>query len=212
MKNMKETKLGTYTYNDETYNFNFITNFSAHEKRVFVRTVVDALVGDTYYDSVLRDIIFDYTAILMFTDVDMSFLRTMDEDEEIITDIELLEEFLLETNIVEIIKANAFPTLFDELNSAVDLSIRYRTGIHPSTLNDALASLVSTLEKKVNEFDMGSMMDMAQKFAGMAGELNVDNVIKAYMDSDFHKKNLEEIAESKAEKVEVVNTDDNDVE
>lgn len=195
--NMKETKLGVYTHNDETHNFNFTTNLTAHEKRVFVRTVAETLIGDTYYDSVLKDIVFDYTIILMLTDVDMSFLRTTDEDGEIITDMELLEEFLLETNIIEIIEANAFPTLFDELNKAVDKSIEYLTGIHPSPLNDALASLLSTLERKIEEIDLGSAMSMAQKFAGMTGELTPESLINAYMDSDIHKNNLVEIEKAK---------------
>ena len=194
---MRNMKTGVYTHNDETFEFNFATNLSANKKRIFVRTVVGALVDDINYDFVLRNIIFDYTTILMFTDVDMSFLRTVDEDGEVTTDIELLEDFLLETNIIEIVKANAFPTLFDELNNAVDLSIRYRTGIHPSPLNDALSSLLSTLEKKVNEFDMGSMMGMAQKFAGMTDEFNLDNIVNAYMNSDTHKNNLAEIEKAK---------------
>lgn len=197
---MKETKLGAYTHNDETRNFNFTTNLSANKKRIFVRTVVGALVDDENYDSVLRDIIFDYTTILMLTDIDMSFLRTVDDDGEIVTDMELLEDFLLETNIVEIVKANAFPTLFEELNKAVDKAIEYRTGIHPSPLGGALASLLSTLEKKVSEIDLSSAMSMAQKFAGMTDEFNLDNLVNAYMNSDLHKVNLDEIAEAKASK------------
>jgi hypothetical protein len=203
MKIMKNIKTGVYTHNDETFNFDFATNLSVNEKRIFVRTVVGALVDDLNYDSVLRNIIFDYTTILMFTNVDMSSLRTVDEDGKLVTDMELLEEFLLDTNIIEIVKANAFPALFDELNNAVDKSIEYRTGIHPSPIADSLASLLSTLEKKVNEFDMGSMMGMAQKFAGMTDEFNLDNLVNAYMNSDIHKKNLEEIAESKKEKTEI---------
>lgn len=200
---MKNIKTGVYTHNDETFNFNFATNLSANKKRIFVRTVVGALVDDINYDSVLRNIIFDYTTILMFTNVDMSFLRTVDENGKLVTDMELLEEFLLDTNIIEIIKANAFPTLFDELNGAVDKSIEYRTGIHPSPIADSLASLLSTLEKKVNEFDMGSMMGMAQKLAGMTDEFNLDNLVNAYMNSDIHKKNLNEIAESRKEQAEI---------
>lgn len=200
---MKETKLGEYAYNDETYSFSFVTDLSAHEKRIFVRTVVGALVDDINYDSVLRDIIFDYTTILMFTDVDMSFLRTVNEDNEVITDIELLEEFLLETNIAEIVKANAFPTLFDELNNAVNLSIRYRTGIHTSPIVDSLASLINTLEKKIKETDLNNAMEMAKRFASMIGEFTPESVVNAYMNSDLHKKNVEEIAESKKNEIKI---------
>jgi hypothetical protein len=196
-KMMKEMKTGTYTYNDESYNFNFATDLSANEKRIFVRSVVGALVDGLNYDSVLRGIVFDYTAILMFTDIDMSFIRSKDEDGDVVTDMEVLEEFLLGTNIVDIIKANAFPTLFEELNHAVDLSIQYRTGINPSPLSDSLSSLLSTLEKKINEVDLDSMMGMAQKFASMGEDFTMENLVKTYMNSDIHKKNLEEIAEVK---------------
>ena len=200
MKMMNEMKMGVYTYNDETYNFNFSTDLSTSNKAVFVRTVVDTIVDDTGYDSVLRDIIFDYVTISMFTDIDTSFLKIVNDKGDIVTDIDMLEDFLLSTNIIEIVKANAFPTLFDELEKAVSLNIEYRTGIHPSLLSDSIASLLSTLEKKINEVDLDNMMGMAQKLAGMGEDFTMENLVSAYMNSDMHKNNLAEIAESKVDK------------
>lgn len=201
---MKEMMMGVYTYGgDNSYNFNFRTSLSAHDKEIFVRTVVDTIIDDENYDSVLRDLIFEYTAISMMTDIDTSFLKVADDDGNMVTDINMLEDFLLSTNIMDILKANAFPTLFDELNRAIDKSIAYRTGINPSPLSDALASLVSTIEKKINEVDLNSMMGVATKLAGMTDELSVENIMKAYMESDMHKKNLAEIAEAKKDKAEI---------
>ena len=185
---MKEMKMGVYTHNGESYNFNFITDLSASDKAVFVRTVVDTIVDDVNYDFVLKDIIFDYTTVSMFTNIDTSFLKTVDESGNTITDIDLVEQFLLETNIVEIVKANAFSTLFDELEKAVEKSIEYRTGIHPSPIADSIASLFSALEKKIEEVDLDSMMSMAQKFAGMTGELTPESIVKAYIDSGIANK------------------------
>lgn len=200
---MNETKTGTYFYNDESYNFSFVTNLSTSDKAIFVRTVVDTIIDDANYDSVLRDVIFDYTVINMFTDIDTSLLKEVNEYGGIITNIDLLEEFLLETNIVDIIKANTFPALFDELNNAVDKSIEYRTGIHLSPLSDAIASLLSTLEKKIDGIDTDGMMGMAKKFAEMADELNADSIVDSYMKSGEHMRNLAEIAKAKAEKEEI---------
>lgn len=186
-------KTGTYYYNDESYNFEFRTDLSVAEKLRFVNSVVDLLVDENHYNSVIRDIIFDYFTVKIFTTIDTS---RFDKSDTFLDDV---EDFLLSTNIVEIVKANAFPTLFDELNTAVDKSIAYLTGIHPSPLSDALASIISTLEKKINEVDTDSMMGMAKKFAGMGKDFTIENVIKAYMESDVHKQNLAEIANAKSD-------------
>ena len=89
--------------------------------------------------------------------------------------------------------------LLDELNRAVDLDIQYLTGIHPNPINEAITSLISTIEKKIGEVDLDSMMSMAQKFAGMTEDFTLDNIVNAYMNSDIHKSNLAEIKEAKEE-------------
>lgn len=184
-------KTGTYYYNDESYNFNFCTDISIANKAKFVNSVVSLVVDENHYNSVIRDLVFDFYVVDIFTDIDTKKFKDSD------TFLDDVEDFLLSTNIVEIVKANAFPTLFDELNDAVDKSIQYLTGIHPSPLSDALSSLLSTLEKKINEVDTDSMMGMAKKFASMTGEFTPDSIVNAYINSDIHKKNLAEIAEAK---------------
>lgn len=190
-------KTGVYTYNGESYNFNFYTDISAAKKLKFVNSVIDLVVTDNRYNSVIRDLVFDFYTIDILTDIDTTDLK---ESNNFLDDV---EEFLLETNIVEIVKANAFPTLFDELNKAVDDSIEYLTGIHKNPINDALSSLLSTLEKKINDVDLDSMMGMAQKFAGMTGELTPESIMNAYMNSDVHKKNLVEIEEARSRRAEI---------
>ena len=194
--NMKNIKIGTYIRGEETHNFNFYTDLRIADKQKFVNSVVNLIVDGEDYNSVIRDLIFDFYVIDIFTDIDTTEFK---KSSFFVNDV---EEFLEETNIIDIVKENASPALFDELNQAVDKLIEYRTGIHFNPLNEALASLVSTLEKKINEFDMSSMMNMAQKFANITGELTVDKVVNAYINSDVHKKNLEEIAESKTDKLE----------
>lgn len=199
---MKNMKTGTYINynNDETYNFNFATDLSAYRKMMFVNYVVNSIVEDDRYDFIVKDLIFDFGLVAILTTIDTSFIHQGDDEGNPINPIIFIEQFLEETNVVDIVKANMVDGLLDELKNAVDKSIEYKTGIHPSPLADALSSLLSTLEKKVNEFDMGSMMEMAQKFAGMTGDLNVDSIVNAYINSDMHKKNLEEVAESKKNK------------
>ncbi len=187
---------GTYFNGEESYSFDFYTNASATMKLKFVDSVVAILVDDKHYNSVIRDIIFDFYLIDIFTSVDTTELK---ESKTFLKDV---EEFLYKTNVVEIVKANADIGLIDELNTAVDKSIQYLTGIHPNPLNDALASLLSTIEKKINEIDLDSMMDMAQKFASMTEDFTMENAINTYMNSDVHKKNLAEIEETKKQRTE----------
>lgn len=191
--NMKNS---TYTYNGELHNFNFCTDLGIANKVKFVNSVVSLVVDKNHYNSVIRDLIFDFYIVDIMTDIDTAEFK---DSPTFLNDV---EDFLLSTNIAEIVKANAFPTLFDELNTAVDKSIQYLTGIHPSPLSDAIASFLSALEKKINEVDLDSMMDMAQKFAGMTGELTPESIINAYMASDTHKNNLAEIEEAKKQNTE----------
>lgn len=190
-------KTGVLTYKDMSQNFSFKTSLSAYDKMVFVKTVVDNLVSDDGYDVVIKDLMFDFAIIEVFTNIDTSFINTTDDDGNSIHPVILIEHFLEETNVVDIIKANMKDGLLDELNHAIDLNIQYLTGINPNPLNEAVANLVSTLEKKINEVDLNSMMGMAQKFAGMTEDFSLENAIKYYMDSDTHKKNLAEIEEAK---------------
>ena len=195
-------KTGTYFYGEESHNFNFATSISAFNKLFFVNAVTDSIVDERRYNSIVRDIIFDFNIIRVFTDIDVSFINIKDDDGNTINPIIPIEEFLEETNIVDIIKANMEVGLLEELNTAVDKSIEYLTGVHPSPVADSLTKLLSTMEKKINEVDLDSMMGMAQKFAGMTEDFTMDNVMKTYMNSDIHKKNLAEIEESKNKKAE----------
>ena len=194
---MNEMKTGAYIRGEESHGFKFYTDLTAAKKLKFVNSVVELLVDEKHYNSVIRDIIFDYYTVKHFTDIDITELE---ESHNFLDDV---EDFLLETNIVEIVKANAFPTLFDELNKAVDDSIEYLTGIHKNPINDALSSLLSTLEKKINDVDLDNMMSIAQKFAGMTGELTPESIMNAYINSDVHKQNLDEIAEARSRKAKI---------
>jgi hypothetical protein len=192
---MKEVKTGTYIHitenGEETHNFNFYADLSVAKKMNFVDSVVSLLVDENHYNSVIRNLVFDFYVIDIFTDIDTTDLVSSNNF------LDDVEKFLDETNVVEIVKANSPIALFAELNDAVDKSIQYLTGIHSNPLNDALASLLNTIESKVNEIDLDSMMTMAQKFASMTEDFTMENAVNAYMNSDIHKRNLAEIAEVK---------------
>lgn len=197
-------KNGVFTYKDDSYDFNFKTSLSAMEKLSFVRNVVDTIVDDKSYDVVIRDLVFDFNIIAFFTNIDTSFIEMKDEDGNDINHILLIEHFLNESNVVDIVKANMEDGVIEELTNAIDLNVQYLTGICLNSVNNSLAKLLSTLEKKFNGVDLDSMMPMVQKFASMTDDFTVDNIVSAYMNSDIHKGNIVEIEKAKASKEEKV--------
>lgn len=201
---MKETKTGVYTRNGEDFSFNFYTDLSSANKLKFVNSVVDLIVDDRHYNYVIKDLVTDFYIIDIFSDYDTSDLKS---SSFFVNDVENLLE---ETNIVDIIKANMKDGLLEELNKAVDNSIEYLTGIHTSPLNDALSSLVNALEKKINEIDLDSMMEMVNVFSGMTGEFTPESIVNAYMNSDIHKKNIVELEEAKKRKSKIIEDANND--
>lgn len=186
----KNVKMGIYTRNGVENTFNYFTALSATDKLKFVKYVTNTLVEDDY-NSVIRNIIFDYAIIKFFTQVDVS---DIDNSANVIDDI---EDFLFETNIVNIVKANVDTDIIEELNSAIDDNIAYRTGIHKNPIAESLSNLLNTVEKKIDGIDTKSMMKMAKVLSGISGELNADKVLEAYAKSDLFKKNREELTKSK---------------
>lgn len=200
---MKEMKTGTYIKGEETFNFDFYTDLTTVDKMMFVNSVTDILIDDENYNFIIRDLIFDYFIVDIFTDVDTYELENSDD---FISDA---EQFLEETNIAYIVKSNIREGLIDELNRAVDLNLEYRTGIHINSVSEALTSLVNTLERKVKEFDFDGMTEIATKLSGMTDELTMDNLIKAYTSTDMFKNNMKEIEEQKKLKNEFYEEVDN---
>lgn len=182
---------GVYNQNGYDYSFNFCTSLRATDKLKFVGEVTYLLVDDNGYNYVIKDLIFNYKLIDIFTDVDISEIK----DKDCMDPIGMMEDLVEETNIVDIIKENAEPGLIDELEKAVDYNIEYRTGIHRNLISENFASLLKAVENKVSEIniDTDSMMSMYSMLEGMTGELTPANMLEAYAQSDMYKKNWESV-------------------
>lgn len=181
----KNVKTGAYTYKNESIPFNFYTELRAVDKIKFINAVCDTLIDTNYY-SVIRDLVFDFQIVNVFTDVIVPELQDSPSP------ISIIEEFLDGTNIVEIVKANVDKKLIAELEKAVDENIEYRTGIHKNTLEDALTSLLHTVEQKINDVDTEGMMEMAMKLNSISDELIPERMLQAYSETDMFKNRIYE--------------------
>lgn len=181
----KNVKTGAYTYKNESIPFNFYTELRAVDKIKFINAVCDTLIDTNYY-SVIRDLVFDFQIVNVFTDV------VVPELQDSPSPISIIEEFLDDTNIVEIVKANVDKKLIAKLEKAVDENIEYRTGIHKNTLEDALTSLLHTVEQKINDVDTEGMMEMAMKLNSISDELTPERILQAYSETDMFKNRIYE--------------------
>lgn len=186
MKNFD--KMGIYTRNGLEFEFNFYTSLRAVDKMRFVSGVTDLVVGDNY-NSVIRDMMFNFNIISIFTDVDISDITNPENNDA----INMIEDLINDTNIVEIVIENAQSGLIAELNKAVDDNIEYLTGIHKNPLTESLSNIMNTIERKLNDVDVDSMMELAQIFGGMTGELTPEKMLEAYEKSDLFKKSYREM-------------------
>lgn len=177
-----EVKTGVYTIDDKDIPFAFYTSLSAYRKAQFVNFVSDILVGDNY-NYVIRDLVFDFCIVTIFTDIDTSEVQDADDG------ITAMEEFVDKFKpVVDIVKANSVDGILDELHKAIDLNIEYRTGIHINPISSSLASLLDTIERKVDDIDLDSIMNLAQSVTGISDELTADKLLDAYAKTNIFKE------------------------
>ena len=180
---MINAKTGVYVRNGEDFKFGFVTRIPASMKVNFVESVTNALVDEDgkNYNSVIRDLIFDFYIIVAMTDVDVADIANDGN-------IDAIEEFVNDTNIVDIVKANADKEFIRELNNAVDVNLQYRTGVKIDPVSKALGSLLNTIENSVSKFDVEEIMNASEVFSQLSGELNAEKLLEAYASSDVFKK------------------------
>ena len=179
------TKTGVYTYNEEEFPFNFVTGLPASMKVSFVESVTNALIDEknNNYNSVIRDIIFDFYVIVAMTDVDVTDIADSG-------DIDAIEEFVNETGIVSIVKANSEDGFIQSLSDAVDANLQYRTGVKIDAVSKSISSLLNTIERKIPEFDMDELMSTSGLLSQIADDFSQDNMLDAFAKSDEFRKYL----------------------
>ena len=186
-------KNGMYTFKETDVSFSFYTDLNAVKKMRFVQMVTNYIVDDKNYNSIIRDLMFDFEIVDIFTDIDLT------EISESNNSLDKIEEFLSETKVVDIVKSNMAEGLLETLNKAVDDNISYRTGVQRNNFSDALSNLFVTLNKKISDIDIENLMEMAQKINSMTGDFSAESILKAYANSDLYKKESKNLHNRRSE-------------
>lgn len=185
-----------YVRDGKSIEFNYYTDIPVSKKIAFVDSVVGTVVGDGYYYPMLRDMMFDFQLVNFFTDVDTG-IDFDDDSGELIDEI---DAFLSDGNLVDILKVSINIDVLMGLADSVDKTIEYKTGIHPSPIVDAVASLLDTVEKKFSGIDVDSMAGMAKVFGKLQGDITPEKMLEAYANSDIFKKQHDDVINAQAKR------------
>lgn len=191
------TDTATYIDNGETVEFNYYLDVPMSRKLAFVDSVVDTVVGDNYYYPMLKDMIFDFRLVQLFSDIDTGVVNYGDAEEDVIDQI---ADFIERTNAADVLKVSINFDVIRMLHDTVDKMIEYRTGIHPSPIADGIANLLDTVEKKFANIDVDAMTGMANVFSKLQGDITPEKMLEAYAKSDIFKKQHDEVVEKQAKR------------
>jgi len=182
-----EIMTGTYIdtkTNKETL-FTFKTNISVKDKIQFVSDVTALMIGENYF-SFLKDLIFDFEIINVFTDIDVSeILNAADAIGEI-------ENIVTNTKIVEIVKSNVDNAILDELKIAVNSNIEYKTGVHNNIIEDSIVQLLSSIKNKIDSIDTETVLQMAEVLSTLGNNVTSEGIVNAYANSPAFLESLKE--------------------
>ena len=186
----------TYINNGEEIEFSYYANPSMSKKFSFVRSVVDVVCGDDYYFPMIRNMIFDFYLIKFFSDI---VVYSEDKDS-----IDYVEEFLANNNAATIIKLGIDSDVLQELYENVDKMIEYKTGIHPSPIENVISKILDTLEQKFANIDVDAMTGMANVFGRLQGDITPEKMLEAYAKSDVFKKQAKEVIANQKKREETM--------
>lgn len=92
----------------------------------------------------------------------------------------------------------------DSLIESAKLEVEHRKTLIENRKNDELSNLFRVLSDKINSFSLPNIdEERLDKFLKSIenGEFNVDNIVNAYIKSDFHDKKTQELLDEKNEKI-----------
>ena len=175
---MSEIKTGVYTdyVTNEEMSFKYKTSLDVKDKIHFVSTVCDVVVSEQYY-SFLKDLIFGFEIIEVFTDIDVGNIV---KSEDFIGDV---EKIVNNTKIVDIVTSNIDKSVIDELMIAIDNNIEYRTGVHYNPVGNSLVELIKIVQNKIENIDTDSVIELARQLSPISNNLTSNNIVESYANS-----------------------------
>ena len=175
---------GTYM-NKQTgveLDFSCVTNPSISTKQDIVNRVVNAVVDDNYYHSLITDMITKFMIVVELTDIDISAIKDGNYN------IEAIESFLDANTIYDETEKIVGQDVVEEIKNAINLGIEYKTGIHKNPVAESLSALIDNINGMIGAVSPDEMAEFVHRVNAMDDSITADKIAEAYANSPAVKQ------------------------
>lgn len=193
---MKKVYIGKYFDNrlDKEVEFEYTIALTLKQKTTFVNNVLEVLFQNDYCYSIIKNEIINIMIIDSFTNI----FKT---DEDFDYSLNKIEEFLSNTNVLDVLRKEIPSELIKELTDVIDRNIAYKTGVNENDLSTVLSSLLKTIEDKISDFDVNELTTTLKEFSKITDGLSQEKILDLYTKTDAYKENYENVVQSKNEEI-----------
>lgn len=179
---------------DKEVEFEYTIALTLKQKTTFVNNVLEVLFQNDYCYSIIKNEIINIMIIDSFTNI----FKT---DEDFDYSLNKIDEFLSDTNVIDVLRKEIPSELIKELTDVIDRNIAYKTGVNENDLSTVLSSLLKTIEDKISDFDVNELTTTLKEFSKITDGLSQEKILDLYTKTDAYKENYENVVQSKNEEI-----------
>lgn len=179
---------------DKEVEFEYTKTLTLKQKTTFVNNVLEVLFQNDYCYSIIKNEIINFMIIDSFTNI-------FKIDEDFDYSLNKIDEFLSDTNVIDVLRKEIPSELIKELTDVIDRNIAYKTGVNENDLSTVLSSLLKTIEDKISDFDVNELTTTLKEFSKITDGLSQEKILDLYTKTDAYKENYENVVQSKNEEI-----------
>lgn len=174
---MNKVETSIYTFNNETKKYHYDTKITASNKMAIVGGTADLILDNNNMSGyAVKDLMFNIVLLKVLTDIDFSDDMTLDD----------YEEFIEETDVIEVLQSALGYNVLQELESCVMVNLQYMVGdkgVKIDVLSSSLSRLINTISDNVASFNVKDTKKFMSAINKISGEINTEKFVKALADS-----------------------------
>jgi len=174
---MNKVETSIYTFNNETKKYSYNTKISASKKVEIVNATTNLILDDEDMSGyAVKDLMFNIVLLKSLTNIDFKDNTTLDE----------YEEFIEETDVMEVLHSALGYNVLQELQSCVMVNLQYMVGdkgVKIDVLSSSISRLLNTISDNVASYNTKDIKKFMKNINKVSGDMSVEKFVKALADS-----------------------------